>query len=528
VSKKTLAKISVERQGWLLWVMNIAVLLALTGTVPLLYFPLVKLITRDLGDTGQLRQAYYDVVGLTGLICIFCLYMTLKHSELKVMRDALEREEREKRDMSTRLSELSELFQVSTSLNVQFELDTILEIIVRRVVSALRAQQASIMIHNPETGILETRATYGLESEFARSARKRLGEGIAGWVAVHREALRLDGNRRQSPFGEHYKQNRNITSALSLPLLVSGRCVGVLNVNRINHAETFEDYHSEILVLFAEHVATVIERAEIVNRLGSRTTELEADNQKLAEMNRMKDVFLSTASHELKTPLTSIIGYAEILGDKSMRIEEEQRTEFVGRLRTEAHRLLALIEEVLDLSRIECGKLVLNRSLLSINDVARTAADTARSIAERCGATIVQELDETLPNLDIDEVKMRQVIVNLLVNAAKYSPKNGRITLRTGFDGTFAFVEVADQGPGIHPDDATHIFELFNQGSHGQERRSGGIGIGLHLVKRLSELHGGHVGLRSDVGGSTFIIRLPLTFAEDSSRPESVAEPVAA
>jgi signal transduction histidine kinase len=295
--------------------------------------------------------------------------------------------------------------------------------------------------------------------------------------------------------------------------VVAGRCVGVLNVNRINHTETFEDFHSEVLVIFADHVAAVIERAEIVNRLGSRTIQLEADNRKLSEMNRMKDVFLSTASHELKTPLTSIIGYAEILGDRTITIPETDRVEFVGRLHVEAHRLLALIEEVLDLSRIECGKLVLNRTRLSLSDLVRSAADTARPLAQRHGVSIVLDVAEGTPELSVDEVKMRQVIVNLLVNAAKYSPKNGIITARTGVDGCFASIEVIDQGPGIHPDDAAHIFELFGQGAHGLERRSGGIGIGLHLVKRLTELHGGHVSLRSSMDGSTFVVRLPLALA---------------
>ena len=520
---KVSSRNNVERRSRGLWILNVAVLMALTITVPMLYFPLVKLASSELGHQEPLRRAYYDMVGLTGLIVIFCLYMTLKQREVRVMREALEREEREKQDMTTRLFELSELFQVSTALNVQFQLDTILEIIVRRVVSALKAQQASIMIYNPETGILETRASYGLESEFAKSARKKLGEGIAGWVAAHKEALRLDANTGQSPFHRHFKSNRNITSALSLPLIVSGRCVGVLNVNRINHTETFENYHSEILVMFADHVATVIERAEIVGRLGNRTTQLEADNRKLSEMNRMKDVFLSTASHELKTPLTSIIGYAEILGDRTMNIGESERTEFVLRLRSEAHRLLALIEEVLDLSRIECGKLVLNMKPMPLEDVVKSAVDTARSVVERNGAVIVPELSGSLPDLEIDEVKMRQVIVNLLVNAGKYSPKDGRISVRTGSEGDFAFVEVADQGPGIHPDDAAFIFELFGQGAHGKERRSGGIGIGLHLVKRLTELHGGHVSLRSNSGGSTFIVRLPLTLAGSQVQPEAEA-----
>jgi signal transduction histidine kinase/uncharacterized membrane protein YuzA (DUF378 family) len=516
-----------NRQGWALWIFNFFVVMALTATVPLLYFPLIRTIADGLGMDAQFRQAYYEVIGLSGLVCIFCLYVAFKQRELNTMRDALEREESDKRDISSRLSELSELFKVSTSLNLQFKLESILEIIVRRVVAALRAQQASIMIYNPETGILETRASYGLESELALSARKKLGEGIAGWVAANQESVQLDGNRRHHLFGQaHYKPNRNITSALSLPLVVGGRCVGVLNVNRINNLEIFREYHSETLKFFAEHVAAVIDRAEIVQRLGSRTTELEEDNRKLHDMNRMKDVFLSTASHELKTPLTSVIGYAELLGDKSGRISDEQRSEFLKRLRGEAHRLLALIDEILDVSRIECGKLVLHRSPMVLNEVVRSAAETTRSLAESHGSTIVEDFDPSLPLLEIDEVKMRQVVINLLVNAAKYNPRGGRIVVRTGRHNDFATIEVCDEGPGIHPEDAAHMFELFRQGLHGADRQAGGLGIGLHLVKRLTELHGGHVSVKSSPGnGSVFIVRLPLALAGAGDVTGELAEP---
>src|SRR5213075_1414809 len=173
----------IDRRAWVLWGVTFVVVIALTIAVPLLYIPLLRL----LGGRDEVEQpfadAYYAIVALAGLVVIFCLYTALKHRELNSMRAALQREEREKENVATRLSELSALFQVSTALNLQLRLDAILEIIVRRVVSTLRAQQASIMIYNPEEGVLETRASYGLESEFARHARKRLGEGIAGWVA---------------------------------------------------------------------------------------------------------------------------------------------------------------------------------------------------------------------------------------------------------------------------------------------------------------------------------------------------------
>jgi signal transduction histidine kinase len=504
-----------NRRGWLLWALTFAVLFALAATIPLLYFPLMDVVRGHDAGNELLSEPYYAVVGLMGLVLVFCLYTAFKHRELNQMRLALMREEQGTEDTRTRLSELSALFQMSTTLNLQLRLDAILEIIVRRVVSSLRAQQASIMIYNPETGELETRATYGLESEFARNARKRLGEGIAGWVAQRGEAVMLNNSGPQHELGRHFKSDRNITSALSLPLRVGDRCVGVLNVNRINHPDVFQEHHREMLNLFAEHVGAVIDRAEVMERMGSRSRQLEADVLKLTEMNHMKDLFLSTASHELKTPLTSVIAYAELLDDNEDNLQAEQRGEFLRRLRGEAERLLGLIEDILDLTRLESGKLTLKRVPISINEVVHAAVETSRLLGQKHGVELLEELEEDLPIVPVDEIKMRQVVVNLLVNAIKFSPEHAGVTIATTREPNFLRIEVRDRGPGIKPDEATHIFELFGQGVPGQSAESSGLGIGLHVVKRITELHGGHVGVNSVPGqGSSFWVRLPTALAE--------------
>ncbi|MBI1799007.1 MAG: GAF domain-containing sensor histidine kinase [Candidatus Eisenbacteria bacterium] len=507
----------------MLWCVAFLLLLALAVTVPLLYWTVV-----GSGRDGSPIHVDAPLVlaGVAGMVLVFCLYTALKQRELEQMRVALAHEEREKEDVRARLSELSALFQVSTSLNLHLPLDAILEIIVRRVVATLRAQQASIMIFNPEVSLLETRASFGLESEFARHARKKLGEGIAGWVAQRKESVLLNAEGASGPFVRHFKSNRNITSALSLPLKVGDRCVGVLNVNRINHPDTFKEHHREILCLFAEHVGTAIERAERMDRLGERNRELEAANQRLNEINRLKDVFLSTASHELKTPLTSVIAYAELLDDHEQRLDDRQRIEFVGRLRGEAHRLLVLIEEILDLSRIESGKLVLRRVRLDIAALVRTAIQTSAPLAQKYGVRLREQFEAGAFMLTVDEVKVRQVIVNLIINALKFSPADGEVVVGLAGEPDAVRIEVSDRGPGVAPEDSAHIFELFGQGLRQSSGQREGLGIGLHLVKRLTELHGGHVGVNSTPGGgSTFWIRLPLA---DSDSTEARSDRIAA
>ncbi len=510
---------TIRRRNWFLWSLATVVLLGLCSAVPLLYLPLVDTLTRyDPAQAPTAEHAYYALVGLTGLVVIFCMYMLLKQHELERMRESLVREARESEQGRTRLLELSSMFQLATTLNLQLRLEVVLEIIVRRVVSAMRAQQASIMLADAETGELVTRAAYGLEAEFTRNARVRMGEEIAGRVAQSGTPMLLNpGETPDSEFGRHFKNDRNITSALSLPLRVGQRCVGVLNVNRINHPEPFEDHHRELLSMFAEHVAAVIERAETLDRLGVRSRELEEANARLVQLNTMKDLFLSTASHELKTPLTSVIGYAELLHEQGKQLSHPQREEFLARLRIEAERLMGLIEDILDLTKLESGKFTLNRESGSAIPVVQGAVETVAGLARKHDVTIREAYEDGLPDLMLDEVKMGQVVTNLLTNAVKFSPAGAEVHVRVAREPRWVRIDVADHGPGVTPDEATHIFELFGQGMSSAARPDAGVGIGLHLVKRISELHGGHVGVNSAPGeGSTFWVRLPVTPAKSA------------
>ncbi len=514
---------ALRRAGWLLWGVTFTLLLALAATVPALYAPLLNLLGQE-DAAPWLRDPVLAAVAVFGLVSVFVLYTITKQREIDAMRDALHREERERHDSATRLLELSELFQVSTTLQLQFRLDVMLEIIVRRVVSTHNAQQASIMIVDGETGELVTRASYGLEAEFSKGARRKPGEGIAGWVAQRRQAVMLGEKLEGGDFAAHYKSNRRITSSLSLPLSLGDRVVGVLNVNRINNPEPFSESHLEGLRMFGEHVAAVIDRAEMMERLDDRTRQLEADNEKLSDLNRIKDVFLSTASHELKTPLTSVIAYAEILDDHDSRLSREQARDFVGRLRTEAQRLMSLIEDILDLSRMESGKLALKLRATDLREVVSAAVETSRSLARKYGVELESAAGGELPALGLDEVKIRQVVVNLLVNAIKFSPRGGTVRVSARVDDRYVRLEVRDDGPGVAPEMATHIFELFGQAAAPEGEGRMGVGIGLHLVKRISELHGGHVGVDSRPGlGSTFWVRLPIPEAAESGAESRAA-----
>ncbi|HET9326288.1 MAG TPA: GAF domain-containing sensor histidine kinase [Candidatus Eisenbacteria bacterium] len=499
----------VDLRGWWLWSVTFVVIGALTIAVQLL--------------EGRLPLSDSRVAGfsLAGLVGAFCLLIGVKQYQLNRLRSNMGREQSDLKDMGTRLSEISEMFRVSTSLNLQLPLDVILEIIVRRVVSTLGAQQASVMVYDADSGILETRASYGLESEYARHGKRKIGEGIAGWVAEHQQPLLL-GAEDPGPMGQHYKPNRNITSALSLPIRVADRLIGVLNVNRINHPQPFREHHRDVLRMFAEHVGSVVERAEVVERLNARTQVLEASNLQLSELNRFKDSFLSTASHELRTPLTSVIGYAEVLEESEGRLSSAQRREFLRRMSSEAGMLLGLIDDILDLTRLETGKLVLDKKSRDLNDLVRAAIATVTPIGEKHGVRLHASLAPGLAQLFVDDLKVRQALVNLLSNAIKFSPRGATVEVVSRSEPSTLVVEVRDQGPGVRPEDRARIFELFGQGEQKGANQKSGLGIGLHLVRRIVELHGGSVGVEHpNGGGSLFWIRLPLF--NESALPDQAA-----
>ena len=497
----------IKRKLLVLWAPVGTVVLAFAVTVQLLYTS----ILRTQPDQGfWLRSTYYTGISLVGLAAVFVFFSIFKQLELYRLREALHREAEELAAVRARFGELSDLFQVASSLNLPFSSRVMLKILVRRAVGALHAQQASVMLIDREKGTLETRASYGVEGEFAREGKLKLGEGVAGWVAEHQEALLLNRGDEATNrlLGKHFKPHRKISSALCVPLLVKNQCVGVLNVNRIDHPESFGAKQLEILKLFAQHVGGVIQRTSFLEELGSKARSLEEANAKLAEYNRMKDAFLSTASHELKTPLTSVIAYAELLNANRAKLDAGQQSEFLQRLNDEATRLLGLIEDLLDLSRLETGKAKLNLQAVPLAEVVEAASGTVHAHAAGRGVRVEIAVAENVGEVRIDAVKIGQVLINLLVNAIRYSPEGEAVRVEAARAGGAVVIRVLDRGPGVSVEDRSKIFALFNQGERSAQL-GGGVGIGLHLVKRIVELHGGEAGVEARPGGgSVFWVRL--------------------
>src|SRR5262249_1697709 len=235
----------------------------------------------------------------------------------------------------------------------------------------------------------------------------------------------------------------------------------------------------------------------------------------LFEMNRLKSDFLATMSHELRTPLNSIIGFSEVLAGTDQLHERHRR--YAGNIQSSGKMLLAMINDILDLAKIESGKMEVHTEDFSIRDVCEGLMSLTRPIAERKNITLEYRIDEAIPLLRQDPGRLRQALYNLLSNATKFTPEGGRVILRARAELRFLVVEVQDTGIGIAADDRETIFEKFRQAkAPGQgetvlTREHQGTGLGLSIVRELTKLLGGDVHLESQPGkGSTFTLRIPL------------------
>jgi signal transduction histidine kinase len=298
-------------------------------------------------------------------------------------------------------------------------------------------------------------------------------------------------------------------SQVFVPMRWEGQCVGYLYVTRKPPAP-FTDKEIELLKTFADQAAIAIQNARLFHELDDKTRQLEA-------ANRHKSEFLANMSHELRTPLNAIIGFSEVLTEQMFGDVNDKQMEYLQDIHSSGQHLLSLINDVLDLSKIEAGKMELDLSCFDLGLLLEHSATLVRERAQRHGLTLDIEVGTGLTEWVADARKVKQVAVNLLSNAVKFTPNGGRVSVRArhlngvnGMAGSFAEVSVSDTGVGIAPQDQALVFEEFRQAGGDVLRKAEGTGLGLALVKRFVELHGGTVSLDSEPGqGSTFRFVLP-------------------
>jgi K+-sensing histidine kinase KdpD len=288
------------------------------------------------------------------------------------------------------------------------------------------------------------------------------------------------------------------TSVMAVPITYQDRMIGVLTANRFGSDEPFNRHDLEVLDVFATQAATAIENA----RLFEQATTAEA----LRELAQLKAELLNTVSHELRTPLSLIHGYSELLVHRAERLSAAEVAQMSGEIHTSSKTLARLVDDLLDFSHLEHGRLQLRRQRLDLGEMLGSMVRSFRS--QPGGERIAVDLDADLL-VEADPERLHQVVGNLLSNALTYT-SDGEIVIHARRDADRIRVEVKDHGPGLSSEEVGRIWESFYRGAEAAHLPNRGSGLGLTVVKQLVELHEGTVGVRSAPGqGATFWFTLP-------------------
>jgi signal transduction histidine kinase len=297
--------------------------------------------------------------------------------------------------------------------------------------------------------------------------------------------------------------NVGARTGLAVPLIRGEEVFGVIALVRVE-VRPFNDREIELVEGFARQSAIAIENVRLFKEIQEKSAQLEV-------ANRHKSEFLANMSHELRTPLNAIIGFSDVLLQKMFGELNEQQADYLEDIRSSGSHLLTLINDILDLSKIEAGRMELEVAQFSLVAALNNAVTLVRERAQSHGIRLALEVAPELDTVVADERKLKQVVVNLLANAVKFTPDGGTVSLRASRDNGEVRLAVHDTGIGIAGADQQRIFEEFQQASHQTEKSREGTGLGLSLSKRMVELHGGTISVESAPGkGSTFTVALPL------------------
>jgi signal transduction histidine kinase len=342
--------------------------------------------------------------------------------------------------------------------------------------------------------------------EVLRATPIRKGEGALGRLAVTGEPVEIRDIADESNYQSRIREvliRCGYRSVLAVPLLRENHLLGALAVNRSNPGD-FALEVIELLRTFATQSALAIQNARLFREIEDKSRQLEVASQHKSE-------FLANMSHELRTPLNAIIGFSEVLSERMFGEINEKQAEYIDDILESGRHLLSLINDILDLSKIEAGRMELEPTDFELPSAIENALTLVKERAHRRGIALVRTVDERLGLIHADERKVKQVLLNLLSNALKFTPEGGQIDVRARVHNGATEISVTDTGVGIAPEDQEAVFEEFRQVGTASKRVEG-TGLGLAISRKFVELHGGRIWVESQVGkGSTFAFTLPLT-----------------
>jgi signal transduction histidine kinase len=438
---------------------------------------------------------------MLGLALSFVLYVIDKEGRLRKVAHMLVEERVLSSALSNRLSEISALSEVGKAINTTLDLTDVLNLILSSALELLGGSEGSIMLMKEDGEHLQVVSYHGPNADKVMDARATVGTGIAGTVAETREPMLIQGDNLEAAGGRGHPE-RGISSAMSVPLVRNDELLGVLNLNEVAGQRVFSDHDLNALGLFAEHAAIAIGNASIYEKEVETVARLE-------ELDQLKSDFVASVSHELKTPLTAIIGAAKTVSRKGGDMDPEHRAQFMEMIERQGSRLLRLVEDVLTTSQIESGR-PMKRTLVDLRGAAQEVVDELHQTHIGKGRSIELHAEPDKPQIWGDLIALQQIMTNLIENSLKYSGEQSRVIVTVRETTSEGLLEVADEGVGISEEGLRAIFDRFHQVDSSSTRKVGGFGLGLFIVKQLVDAHGGDIDVKSSEGvGTTFTVRLP-------------------
>ncbi len=406
------------------------------------------------------------------------------------------------------MSELRTLGEVSQAVSSTLDLETLLSTIVVKAVQLSDTDAGAIYVSDSATGEFHLRATHGMsEDVLAEIKRRGIGrrEKPIAEAAASRAPVQIADLKDEPPTPVPLILLRaGYRALLFVPLLSPDGIAGVLVVRRKQPGE-FPAHAVDLLQTFAAQSVLAIQNANLFTEVAEKGRQLEL-------ASRHKTQFLANVSHELRTPLNAIIGLTDMMSTNAAHFGTEKAAEPLRRVHGAGIHLLGLINQVLDLSKIEAGKLELSLERVNLALLIDDVVGTARQLAEQGGSRLAVEIEAGLATMTVDPMRLRQILLNLLSNACKFT-KQGEVVLRVRrVRGRCNWVEfaVSDTGIGLTAEQQAKLFEEFIQADSSTARRYGGTGLGLAITRKLARMMGGDVTVASEPArGSVFTVRLP-------------------
>ncbi len=419
------------------------------------------------------------------------------------------------RELAQSVEELKALGEVSQAVSSILDLETVLTSIVRHAVQLSKTDAGTIYEFDEAEGVFVPSINYGAHAdliEALRESRLRVGDQtVIGQAAVKRTPAQIPDLADVPNYPLSYVQQSGYRALLALPLLREDRLIGGLVVRR-KAAGEFPAPVLDLLQTFASQSVLAIHNARLFREIEEKGHELESANQHKSE-------FLANMSHELRTPLNAILGYTELILDSIYGAVPVKIQDVLERLEKNGRHLLNLINDVLDLSKIEAGQLTLSLNEYSMEEVVQTVSTSVEALAAEKDLKLKVEVPKDLKIGKADEQRIAQVMLNLVGNAIKFTDE-GEVKVEVTVSNETFCVSVHDTGPGVTESDQQKIFDEFQQANGSSTRKKGGTGLGLSISKKIIDMHGGRIWVESTPGkGSTFRFTLPIRVEKQRKQP---------